>query len=1104
MASNIEIKIKQLGQGQNQYYTNGVLDLADDSTINTVIQLVDVREPEKRATDFVQTFTLPATKRNNQAFQHIKLKGFQSWGYDPSQKLDCQILVNGNQYFNGYLQLNEVKIKDGVPTGYEVTIYAKLGSFFNDLGDKSLRDLIDVSDFNHKSDWWAIVKSWGPIGADPLVGAYKKPDVPPEPLKTAFFSPGTYYLGTPRPFELGFGYVYPPIFIGQTSTTDWRTSDFKPAFYAKTLFDKLMDSQKIRYKSNFINSEYFRRLIIPSQSEIEGNTGNAQLTDAQVKLCTVWAKYNPTGGTNIAASGVPTGTGPFYSIASVGTETGKNYGPYKLIFNNDSVSPAEDTGNQYNQSTGVLTIGKNGRYTLTCRVVVTGVIRTRYYGKSSNAGNLNIQGGETIPVTLEIRNQAGEVVASNSDVFDIGGGRDSASNDAVFSTKVLACSLKSQVFTAGQSFYFTLRFSTTGSNYKYKTYDTTVPFWYIANAGDYNGTIDVYIKGTEKGGTDDPSLGSKFQLNLADTSISDGDIVMMNDYLPNLKAIDFIKDINKAFNLYWKWEDKGYFTIEPRDKFYSDNQGKYVIKDWTYKVDNNEEQTIQPLYDLSNKTFIYKYDTDDTYENQDHEDETKEVYGTKTVTVENDFVAGENTTELSFAASPMIDYLGTGLKMPSFTEYKDDKRLYKKPGSRLLFYGGFQKQYAWNIVNYKDKKMALTHFPYCGHLDNPNTPRWDLNWGISKKYYYGWQDLTQNTLFNQFWGNTIDELTDRNGHLLTINLILSELDIRNLDIRDIIQIDQVHYRINKVTHNPLNSKAVAELIKVKGLRVYTAPAGLITSVSPNYIPDPADPGMVPTPVPPKPTPTPVPPKPPVPSPTPGPWPTPVPTPWKGEWDGAIPTIWGEDDRPWKNGQSGWSSGKPWSWNSTTTTGVVITTSTKPPVPWRQTWAEVVPVTKYEGTTTADWQADNSYSTMGSQRVQGRNNRVANSATQVSVQGNNNTVAENARNIQIVGDNNIVAPGVANAMVVGSNQFVSKSDVAIINGVEQPNRTTTAARMLRSPSNSAGHTAGKVCGGANSSDAGKVVKGGQDTNSKAIPYIEWDDSVVMTPFGPKTA
>ena len=660
------------------------------------------------------------------------------------------------------------------------------------------------------------------------------------------------------------------------------------------------------------------------------------------------------------------------------------------------------------------------------------------------------------------------------------------------------------MFAAGQTFYFTISFQTTGSNYKYKTYDTTVAFWYIANAGDYNGTIDLYIKGTEVNGTNNPSEGSKFELNLADTSVADGDMILMNDYLPNLKAIDFIKDLNKMYNLYWKWDPKGFFIIEPRDKFYT-SQGKYVIKDWTYKVDNNEEQSIQPLYDLSTKVFSYSYDTDDTYENQDHESETKEIYGTKRVAVESDFVDGDNKTQLSFAASPMIDFAGTGLIMPSFTDFKDDKRLYQKPGARILFYGGFQKQYTWQMKNIKDKKLTLTHFPYCGHLDSPTAPRWDLNWGISKKYYYGWSNLTQNTLFNQFWGDYIDEITDRSGHLLTINLILSELDMINLDIRDIIQIDQVHYRINKITHNPLNNKAEAELIKLKGIKATPAPIGLITPIAPDYIPDPADPGLVPTPKPPVPTPPTPNPWPPKPYPVPGGWPTPWPGPKpRPDVDWGTGTIWNGEDKPWVDGKNTWVDGTVWSWNTQDATGTTVTTTTSPkPTPWREGWSDALPVTTWNNTTTKDWVSNNNYSTMNSQKVIGINNRVAASSAFVSIQGNGNTVAENAKNIQVVGNNNIIAPGVSNAMVVGDNQFVTKSNTTFLNGVEQPNRTP-GARILKSPSNSVGHNARRLSGGANSADANIVVNGGQDTNSKEITYIPFDPTIIQTPFGPKTA
>jgi hypothetical protein len=358
-------------------------------------------------------------------------------------------------------------------------------------------------------------------------------------------------------------------------------------------------------------------------------------------------------------------------------------------------------------------------------------------------------------------------------------------------------------------------------------------------------------------------------------------------------------------------------------------------------------------------------------------------------------------------------------------------------------------------------------------------------------------------LFNQFWGNYIDEVTDRNGHLLTVPLILSELDMMNIDIRDIIQVDQVHYRINKITHNPLNGKAVAELIKLKGLKVAQPTAGIVTSIAPAWTPDPQLPGIIPTPKPPVPTPVPPTPKPtPWPNPVPGGWPdpwVPTPTPWIVD---GIDNEYPPDRRPWRGGTTyPGTQVRPWSWNTTTSTGVTVTSGSTNPSPWREPWAESTPVSVYTPMDTKDTR--NSYSSMNSVRVMGTGNRVAPTARFVSVQGTDNMIADGATNIQVVGDNNIVAPNVSNVMIVGSNQFASKSDTSYINGVEQPARTA-GTRILRSPSNSAGHLAKAICGGRNSSDASTILSAGQDTNSHNVPFIPKDDEIIMTPFGPKTA
>ena len=1109
MAQNIEIRVKQIGNASQNYFTNGVLDLADDTTLNTIIQLVDIREPDKRATNFVQTFTLPATKRNNQTFQQIYSNGFESFAYNPTKKLDCQILVNGNQYFSGYLQLNSITKQREYVKSYEVTVYAKLGSFFNDLGDNKLIDIISLEEFNHPFTYWAIAQSWGyrqgikQGSFDDIAnqvgnykdsgGAYQYPSFASPLVSYGLYRPGIYYGGKLIDFQLGNGYVYPLFHMGQT-TTEWKTTDFKPAIYVKTLFDKVLKSQGVAYKSEFLNSEYFRRLIIPSQSYLDATSGSVQLTEQQVNDCTVWTRFTNTGGkTPNQYGGTDLNTpGPYYLLATTGTSTGMSYGPFTVKFNDDTTAPSQDTGAQYDPSTGKITIKKAGKYNLTVRLVMRLGIYVKYFGSSGAGGFFSLQGGRNIPVVVDIRNANGKSVSSTNAEFiireeDYGSGSTFPQN--LYLDKEVPVSLKNEFLAAGSQYYVTVSFATTKSDYKYKTFDQSVPFWYIGNAGDYNATMKLYIYANELTGVYNPSEGSKMILNLASTEVADGDTQVMNTFMPDMKAIDLIKNLNKMFNLYWLQQPDGSFLIEPRDDFYKSG-GQYVIKDWTYKVDRNEDYKIEPLYDLSSKIYSFTYDKDDTYENNDYAAKYLENYGTKKVEVESDFVDQETETELDFAASPQIDFLDKGVYMTSFTKIEKDVRIYEKPGPRILFYGGL-RPFNWKIRNQFNKTtLSLSQYAYAGHFDDPLTPRWDLNWGMCKKYYYSWSNITENNLFKVFWGSYIDEITDRNSHLLTVNLILSELDMINLDIRDIIQVDNVHYRINKITHNPFNNKAVAELFRVKDSQAYSVKNGMVESIAPNWVPDPNVPVSPAPPNPPKPTP---------PIPTPPVW-----NPWvfpPDPWNGGIGTVeWITDVEDW--------GGSPWrikkSLTNTYTTTTIKSFNNKSWVEpnggtWRDSWNDVPPPNDYSPLRSKDLVNNNSYSNMMQVSVFGRDNNIAPTANAVRIQGNNNFISEDVSNVSIVGNNNDVVGGVSNVMVVGDNQIVNQSNVSIINGVKTDRLTTNSQRKkVQSPPNSVGVKSRVINGGINSSKSCLIVQGGQDTNNvTGMPVLpkQADDLVV---------
>ena len=114
--NRIEIKVSNVAGN-----IIGKLDIGE-AEINTVYQLSDIIEPTTKTTNHTKTFTIPRSKINNQIFQHIYEGGFSSFSYNPNLKLNAQVLVNGNQYFSGNLQLNDIIKVDNKIVGYDITI----------------------------------------------------------------------------------------------------------------------------------------------------------------------------------------------------------------------------------------------------------------------------------------------------------------------------------------------------------------------------------------------------------------------------------------------------------------------------------------------------------------------------------------------------------------------------------------------------------------------------------------------------------------------------------------------------------------------------------------------------------------------------------------------------------------------------------------------------------------------------------------------------------------------------------------------------------------------------------------------------------------------
>lgn len=320
--------------------------------------------------------------------------------------------------------------------------------------------------------------------------------------------------------------------------------------------------------------------------------------------------------------------------------------------------------------------------------------------------------------------------------------------------------------------------------------------------------------------------------------INIGDTVNLNDNIPqNIRQIDFLVSIVKLFNLY-VYEDKFDETliyIAPYIDYYSRNTANSV--DWTHKLNRNKIVKVKPMSELNAKIYKFKFKSDSDYYNDLYRKRYNEGYGDRTYDSQFEFTEQEKAFEIVFSSTPLVGYGGEEKVYPT---------IFKRTGSdaapveentdsniRILQTKKITGVSSWDVKNGATVLNTLTRYGYAGHLDDPDIPTNDLNFGAPKELFFilSAGNLSNNQ-FNVFWSNYMAEITDKNSKLVIGNFYLTAKDILNLDFSKYIYVDGVAFRLNAIKDYDATTPndCVVELFKINTTS-YTE------AVNPNGPPD---------------------------------------------------------------------------------------------------------------------------------------------------------------------------------------------------------------------------------------------------------------------------
>lgn len=128
------------------------VDLFKDETLSITSKIQDIRDISKVFTDFSQSFTIPASRKNNKIFKHFYNYFISDGAFDSRKKVDAKIEINYIPFKDGKVFLNSVKMKNNKAHSYKVTFFGNTVNLPDILGDDQLETLYYLDNFQYDYD----------------------------------------------------------------------------------------------------------------------------------------------------------------------------------------------------------------------------------------------------------------------------------------------------------------------------------------------------------------------------------------------------------------------------------------------------------------------------------------------------------------------------------------------------------------------------------------------------------------------------------------------------------------------------------------------------------------------------------------------------------------------------------------------------------------------------------------------------------------------------------------------------------------------------------------------------------------------------------------
>jgi hypothetical protein len=780
------------------------LETFDVEAMPITYQISDINDFKNNKSTFSKTIILPLTDNNKKVLGFISNLYNTANLFSPIRKTPVWITRDNILIFEGVMEYNEVDLTED---SFSIVVYEDNYQLWSLIGDKYLTDL-DYSRFDHtisSFDYASVTQSWA-----------------------ADYNNGYYY---------GFVDWYDTT-TQNTANPEYTYKDFKPLWYLKPLVYQIFAENGYAINSTFFNSQYFENLLVGDGNLAKylgamkvqlpvGSTASSSLVSENTS-CPNFPSTPQIPGTD-----VPTFMRSYSGNISADTTIVDAFGEYNtLTYIYTAADPATKTFMiDYNLDYGD---NINMIFDAPFRSISNPLAIQNFTGLTQSLFAINII------LTCRKITPSGYITYGGSPVGNVITSGSKTPLTGGFAT-----------FSVTNNFHFPNRTATgtCSGTYTYETWNIkgTAQFDFddYINIGDtvqFEFRID-YASPTGRWGngstatfpnTDNvfspiwdqhafiTAVGPNTITKIYPSNSTDptGNINASKSLPKNIKQTDFLNTVFKTFNLYIEpsKDFNNTFNIEPRDIYYSQVQ---KVNDWSNKVDLSQSIISSILSNEQKKinTFTYKQDKD--YWNTSYTNNTQRTYGDYIYKLDNYYLDGENKIELIFSPSPMREFLPTSTTGRIFAPQIIQVGL----NGEISPYNGCNiRLLTRNTTNptsqlYFDGVIYST-YPYVGHTDNPLAPNYDINFAPVSEFYSSEYSITPNNLYNTFWTNTMDALSNPQAKLLSIYIYLTPTDIKEFRFNDLIYLEALggatnYWRVNKIAnYDPLTDlPTLVELVE---------------------------------------------------------------------------------------------------------------------------------------------------------------------------------------------------------------------------------------------------------------------------------------------------